>query len=181
MYVSYAGAQSLSLTADSNAISATKIIKTDTSLKKNTLYSLGIDWFVNVLNNPKLMIQMQDRDAGIIIAKCALTYTDTVKLSTITPTTYSVTEVKYLIKLSFKDGKVKYDIYNFITKDGTIIKNGKAIVGGVPMVHIISKEKLESLYKQSYINAQIACKNECLSVGNSITAYFSKQQGKNDW
>jgi len=181
MYASYANAQTVSITADGDPISATKIIKTDTLLKKKFLYSLGTEWFVNVFNNPKMVMQMQDSDVGIIIGKCSLTYMDTLNLSFLAPTTYPTTEVDYMIKLSFKDGKIKYDIYDFITKAGTAIKIGNIILGPIPNTPMVNKKKLENFYKHSYANAQSAYNTECLLIGTSITDYFLKQRAKNDW
>jgi hypothetical protein len=180
-YCTYSNAQSVTITADGNVVEMSKVIKTDTLLKKSNLYSLGTEWFVNVFNNPKLVMQMQDSDAGIIIGKCSFNYIDTMKLSFLAPTTYPPTEVDFLIKLSFRDARMKYEIYGFITKGGNTIKNGHVAVGDIPDIAMINKKKLREYYMHSYINAQLGSNRECNDIGQSIEKFFTKQQLKNDW
>lgn len=181
IYCAKSNAQTVTITGDGNAIDVTNVIKTDTLLKKNNLYSLGTEWFVNVFNNPKLVMQMQDSDAGIIIGKCSLSIIDTMKLSFLAPTTYPVTEIDFLIKLSFKDAKMKYEIYGFVTKGGNIIKTGHVTVGEFPDIAMVNKKKLREYYEHSYINAQIASIRECATISQSLEDFFTKHQLKNDW
>lgn len=173
-------AQTFTVTADGSPISMSKIFKTDSTLKKDQLYSLGTEWFVNVFKNPKFVMQMQDKDAGIIMGKCSLSTVDTLKPGLSQPI-YTVIVVNYIIKMSFKDGKIKYDLYSFSTEYGNDVKNGNVIVSNPPTGGLISKKKLIDYYTRSYKNLQLSSIAQCGLISKSIENYFANIKGKPDW
>jgi len=176
----FVNAQALSFNTDGEPISRSNVFKTDSSLKKNQLYSLGIEWFVNVFNNPKFVMQMQDKDAGIIMGRCSLSVIDTLKPSLSQPI-YTTAWINYIIKLSCKDGKIKYELYSFNTEAGTVVKNGAIAVTNVPNGTLTSKKKLTDYYIRTYRNLQLASGAECDLISKSIEKYFANAKYKSDW
>jgi hypothetical protein len=176
----YSFGQVATITADGENISLSKVFKTDSLLKKDQLYSIGTEWFVNVFKNPKLVMQMQDRDAGVIIGKCSLSTIDTLKPALSNPI-YTEAQVNYNIKISFKDGRIKYDIYGFITKYGNEVKRGNIQISNIPSAGLISKKKLLDYYTKSYKNLQLSSLAECEFISRSIENYFANSKNKSDW
>jgi hypothetical protein len=73
------------------------------------LFILINDWFAVNYNSANDVIQMADKDAGIIIGKGSTEYS-------FGKLTYSCYEgrLKYTLKVSFKDNRFKVDLTNFV-------------------------------------------------------------------
>src|SRR5882672_11349281 len=57
-----------------NPIQFSKVLAVDSALTKDKLYSFGVEWFAKTFNNARYVLQMQDKDAGIIIGKGSFEY-----------------------------------------------------------------------------------------------------------
>jgi hypothetical protein len=81
------------------AILYTGIIQVDSSASKSELYNRGKVWFINEFKSSNDVLQMQDKEAGILIGKGFFEIENGVN-----------TQIWQTIKLYFKDGKYKYEI-----------------------------------------------------------------------
>ena len=88
-------------------LSFTKIIQAD-SMSKTDLFININDWFASVYNTSNDVIQMADKDAGIIIGNGVLFY----KPKRLDLKSYGG-HVEYTIKVYIKDSKFKVEITNF--------------------------------------------------------------------
>ena len=74
---------------------------------KDDLYRNAKQWFVDYFKSSHDVIQNQDKEKGLIIAKGIVHFTASFGYQ-LTTTWYD----KFTIKLEFKDGKYRYSIYN---------------------------------------------------------------------
>ena len=100
-----------------------EIVSTDTLLKRNDLFINSKKFFVDVYKSGKDVIQMEDKEAGIIIGKgyFSVIWKASFLFS------YDI-QIWHTIKISVKDGKYKYEIYDFNYK--YYLPGGDHSVGG---------------------------------------------------
>ena len=89
-------------------INFTEVVILDSSFKKNDLFINAKKFFVDVYHSGKDVIQLEDKDAGIVIGKGY--FVTLWKASFLF--TYEF-QVWHTIKISLKDGKYKYEISDF--------------------------------------------------------------------
>jgi len=152
-------------------ISYDGIIKTDSSFKKTKLYSMGIEWFTNTFNNGKAVLQMQDLENGIIIGKANFY----VALSAGGMFGTIVDKyISYFIKLSFKDGKVKYELYDFIDQQG-----GPSITDGEPTYKGMGSKMAKKFYTHIQDQVKIHANELITSLNKTFTMPITAKN--NDW
>ncbi len=86
-----------------------RVIETD-SVGKNALFISINEWFATHYNSANAVIQMADKDAGIIIGKGAFEYTRSGFMQCYTGS------VSYTIKVEMKDNRYRVELTNFIHK-----------------------------------------------------------------
>lgn len=84
-----------------------KVIKTD-SIGKTMLYNTINDWFASTYNSSKEVIQMSDKDAGIIIGNGSMSYGK----KGMSYLCYNGS-IKYTVKVYIKDNRYKVVLTNF--------------------------------------------------------------------
>ncbi len=95
----------------------TDVVILDSSVKKNELFNRAKAWFIQYYKSANDVIQMQDKDAGIIIGKGVFEFGFNPSTLSDRTTIY----VSHTIKIYVKDGKYKYEIGDLIgTYDGSI-------------------------------------------------------------
>lgn len=97
---------SLNLDAQEN-FTLEKVIQTD-SIGKNLLYATINDWFASTYNSANDVIQMSDKDAGIIIGKGSMAYSKK-GMSYMCYSGY----IKYTIKVYVKENRYKVVLTDF--------------------------------------------------------------------
>ena len=97
---------SLNINAQEN-LKFEKVIKTD-SIGKSLLYATINDWFASTYNSANDVIQMSDKDAGIIIGNGSMSYSKKGMFYMC----YSG-YLKYTIKVYVKDNRFKVVLTNF--------------------------------------------------------------------
>ena len=95
----------LPLDTESNKIIYTDVILFD-SFSKNDIYFSANEWFVNTFNSAESVIQMNDKEKGIIIGKGYSDVYSKTSLSIIQSKLY------YTIKIEIKENKYKFSIYD---------------------------------------------------------------------
>lgn len=158
------------IVVDGEYIHHEEIIKADSTMSASQLYSKGIEWFATSYKNSKYVIQMQDKEAGIIVGKAG--FTVSLPGKGLIPSTEEF--VDYTIKLYFKDGRLKYQVSDFTPKSlGTSLKDGKVIKW-------VSMAKGHSI---RYVeNIQTACKKEGQVLGLMLKNYFDNlTKTKESW
>lgn len=83
----------------------TEIVQLDSNYKKNDLYLNAKKFFIDVFNSGKDVIQMEDKEAGLVIGKGYLSVNYRNSFLYTFPT-----RIWHTIKISIKDGKYKYEI-----------------------------------------------------------------------
>ena len=86
-------------------ISYTEVVQTtDTNQTKDALYLKAKEWFVETFKSANNVIQLDDKESGMIQGKGSIKYTYT---------TLFDGYINFTIKLWLKKGKYKYEISNF--------------------------------------------------------------------
>lgn len=99
----------LNLKAQEN-IKYSKVVKVENTTAE-TLYNRAIEWFSENFKNPEMVIKIQDREQGKIIAKTNIDYTPS--RFCWGGTTSAKGTIDFVIKLYFKENRFKYDITEF--------------------------------------------------------------------
>lgn len=90
----------------------TDVVVVDSSLTKAELFNRAKAWIASTYKSANAVIQMEDKDAGILIGKGVFV----VNWSTALIKNLS-TDVPHTIKLLFKNGRYKYEITDLSYKD----------------------------------------------------------------
>ena len=92
-------------------LSFSKVIPAE-GMNKNDLFVAMNEWFTEKYNSSNAVIQMSDKEAGIIIGKGATNYVDPRRSFAC----YSGI-IRHTIKVQVKDGRFKVDLSNFVHED----------------------------------------------------------------
>ena len=99
-----------------------KIVETvDSTIKKELLYINAMEWLTKHFNNANKIIQLSDKEAGIILAKGNFAYDPP---SSMLAGGVEHHTVSFTIKFSLKDGKYKLELSDFTDDQLGIITNG---------------------------------------------------------
>lgn len=85
----------------------TEVVTLDSSFKKDDLYINAKKFFIDIFNSGKDVIQMEDKDAGIVIGKGFTSVNYKVNFLHTFPT-----KIWHTVKISIKEGKYKFEITN---------------------------------------------------------------------
>jgi hypothetical protein len=115
------------------AITYTGIIKTnDSTLTKDNLYLKGKEWFVSSFKSANDVIQLDDKENGMIQGKGCFSYYSNVKYM---GQNQGSGYINFTIKLWVKNGRYKYEFSNFIhTSNGTTLDMGLITSADIPDV-----------------------------------------------
>ena len=95
-----------------------QVIQMD-NLSQKHIYFRAKDWFINSFNSPKNVIQMDDKEDGIIVGKAqtsTVTYKDVI--------TSQAGYFTYLVTIKVKDGRYKYSISEITYKSEASFTGG---------------------------------------------------------
>lgn len=146
-----------------NPIQFENVIKVDSTLTAKRLYELGVEWFAKTYNNSKAVIQMQDKDAGIIVAKAM--FQATIIGKGLIPTV--TTPVDYTLKIQFRDGRLKYEMTDFLEK-------GFAPYGSIKDGEVTKAPMKNNVIRQ-YTQIQESCRANHTIIAESLKNWFTKQ------
>lgn len=79
----------------------TEVVSTD-GISSNDLFANAITWVSKLFSNPKSVIQLQDKDAGLLVIK-GISSQD------------SISTTSFKLTIQVKDGRYKYDLSDIIT------------------------------------------------------------------
>ncbi len=96
---------SLSLSAQ---ISYSDVVSVDSSLTKDELFIRAQTWVFETFKNPGNVIQMSDKNAGLIAGSGSMLFTTKIGLGN--PSGW----ISFNFKISVKQGKYKYEFSNFV-------------------------------------------------------------------
>jgi Domain of unknown function (DUF4468) with TBP-like fold len=132
----------------------------DSTVKKETLYFNGMEWLAKHFTNANKVIQISDKEAGLILAKGSFTYQAPGYLLSGTETR----SISFLLKFSFKDGKYKLEMSDFSDETLGIITNGDY------EDHSFSKKNIQKIWKI----AQEETQSNIVSIHKSIKSFMEK-------
>jgi len=92
----------------------------DSSTRKETLYWNGMEWLGKHFNNANKVIQIADKDAGIILARGNFGFDAPGTLLSGSESRI----ITFMIKFSFKDGKYKLELSDFNDSQFGLITDG---------------------------------------------------------
>ena len=97
----------LPMDADTHLITYSGVVEV-AGTSKGELYARGKVWFANAFKSAQNVIQADDKEAGLVVGKG---WTQTYITIMLTP---AAEKLWYTVKLSFKDGKYRYEITDFM-------------------------------------------------------------------
>jgi hypothetical protein len=92
------------------AITFSKVMTVDSSLKSAELYARARAWFAVTYRSGKDVIQLEDKENGKLIGKGAIKYTSRVFVGSEGTKGW----IYYTITIQIKDGRYKYELTDFI-------------------------------------------------------------------
>lgn len=149
-----------------NPISFENVIKTDSIISKSALYQSALQWFAETYKSSNEVIQLKDT-SGIIVGKAS--FNAFLKGFGLAPSTSRY--IDYVIRLNFKDSKVKVTIEKF--NDG-----GYIVTDGEPEYKGMGSKTAKKYYEQ--LKESISTFSNGIQL--SLQSWFAKIEfGKNDW
>lgn len=99
--------------AESKPLAYSEVVTVEDATK-GQLYSAAFAWFGDAFRSAKTVLDVQDKDAGRLVAKPSFTYTPKVFVGS----ARIKGAVRYVVTVEVKDGKYRYSIDGF-THEGT--------------------------------------------------------------
>jgi hypothetical protein len=155
----------LPLNPETRLIEFTELVTVDSSLTQEILHYKAKEWFAQSFRSANDVIQMDDKDAGIIIGKGLFS------------TRYTVGDIHFTMKVQVKDGRYKYWISNFIHEElthnwsGGLIENEKPDCG-----YYFMAKKVWLQYIPEAIIEKVNFMKKSLK-----TAFSNVQNKKDEW
>lgn len=147
------------------------------SIPKNILYTNAKIWFVDAFKDSKEVIQMDDKENGIIIGKGNMAYTNSkLRYKGING------RISFTVKVEIKEGRYRYSFSDFYHE--TNVKNGydmETIVNGVYMKKI---RMVPKKYAQDYNDVLKAyCKDRIELLSKDLKESMDKSNvaESSDW
>lgn len=168
----------LSLPFDSitNKITYSQIVLLDSSAKQTELFVKAREWFSKTYKSSQDVIQMDDKESGIIIGKALLNvYYKTLGI------TFNSGYINYTIKFSVKDGKYKYEISDFYHTGGYI--NGHKQPDGGPCEKLFQNKKgvNGNSYERTYEKYLIEMDDEIKDLIYDLKLSMASKLNLEDW
>jgi len=151
---------------ETNLIEFTELVTVDSSLTQNDLYTRAREWFALNFKSANNVIQMDDKNAGIIIGKGNMSVTGGKYLAD--------GKIDFTLKIQVKDGRFKYWFTDFVHSSykagysGGHLENEKPICGNLFML------------KKGWIQVKEIADTEVKSMTASIKAALGKKLSAND-
>ena len=145
-------------------IAFTSIETVDSAITKETLYFNGMEWLGKHFTNANKVIQLSDKEAGLILAKGSFSY--------VAPG-YMLSgaenrSISFMIKFSFKNGKYKLELSDFSDELLGTITNGDY------EDHSLAKKNTQKLWRI----AQEETQSNIVSIHKSIKEFLLQNT---DW
>ncbi len=150
---------------------------------KDQLYSEALAWFGETFRGPKNVIEVQDRQAGRIIAKPLFLYEPTVFESTARIRGV----VRYSVKVEVKDGRYRYSIGDFFhegSREGDLAPISFQLLTTDPECpYQFSPRDLKSSSKQeTWDNLKLVAKNQAALIISSLKSRMAQAgTDKDNW
>ena len=143
----------------------TKTVALDSSFNKNLLFLNAKKWFANYYKSANAVIQLDDKENGVIIGKGNFdaNYTP----SALFGLNYTVT-VRHVVEINVKDGKYKYEIRDFSGSyyaSGTTI--GSSYIRGSNVSMVLDNSKIK-FGKKNILKFRNNCHKEIQLMEQSI-------------
>ena len=136
----------------------------DSTITKETLYFDGIEWLGKHFTNANKVIQLSDKEAGLILAKGSFSYMAPGYMLSGAENR----SISFMIKLSFKSGKYKLELSDFSDELLGTITNGDY------EDHSLSKKNTQKLWRI----AQEETQSNIVSIHKSIKEFMIQNT---DW
>ncbi|MFZ4401987.1 MAG: DUF4468 domain-containing protein [Bacteroidales bacterium] len=146
-----------------------QVEKLDTTVKKATLYANAKMWFANSFKSANDVIQLDDKENGIILGKGNVSKDE---VSFLTKTTY---RWKFTVKFQVKDGKYKVEFYDI---DYTIDVNDSRFPPNTFNLNTVFND--ESYYKSdgSLKRAGLIMANKTNEIFNDLLLNVKNEMAK---
>jgi hypothetical protein len=158
----------LSRNPETNIIEYTELVKVDSAITKDQLFSKAKEWIAISFKSANDVIQMDDKVNGIIIAKGNIPVNGGLYLDN--------SRIDFTLKIQVKDGRYKYWFNNFIhnsyeeSYSGGPLENEKPECGNI----VIPKNKWNAL--------KIKFDNDIKLIILSLHQFISgKQKNEDNW
>jgi Domain of unknown function (DUF4468) with TBP-like fold len=132
----------------------------DSSITKETLYFNGLEWLGKHFINANKVIQISDKDAGLILAKGSFSYSAPGNILTVEENRV----ISFMIKFSFKTSKYRLELSDFNDEGLGLITNGDY------EDHSISKKNIQKIWKA----AQEETQSNIVAMHKSIKQFMEQ-------
>lgn len=143
-----------------------EVVYVDSSFKKNELFNTAMNWFARTYISSKEVIQLQDKEQGVIIGKGIIpVYYQYMGINT------QDGYMNYTISVYVKDGRYKYEITDFFHEPHLTGGNNYGSAEEMLNTKKVGYQKiLNNMLNQMNIKANEVIKNLKLAMGrkNSI-------------
>ncbi|WP_400194089.1 DUF4468 domain-containing protein [Hymenobacter sp. B81] len=142
---------------------------------QNELYARGKVWFVNTFNSAKAVMQAEEKDAGLLIGKG---WTGIVKKGALGIPMEE--KLWYTVRLSVKEGRYKYEIYQFKTELPASSSNPTPEASAVESYLVREVKKGDPFYKL-VMQGRAQVDAEATKLIESINKAMAQPATGGDW
>ena len=115
------------------------IVKTDSTLKKEAIYQLAREWFVNTFVSGKAVLQLEEKSEAKLMGNGRLEF-GYLRNPTSMITVGQHFKYQFTVKIEARDGRYRYQIYNFLVDDQPVYYEGRVL--------LTRKFNFDSFYQQ---------------------------------
>ena len=115
------------------------IVKTDSTLKKEAIYQLAREWFVNAFVSGKAVLQLEEKNEAKLMGNGRLEF-GYLRDPTSMITVGQNFKYQFTVRIEARDGRYRYQIYNFLVDDEPVYYQGRVI--------LTRKFNFDSFYQQ---------------------------------
>ncbi len=158
-------------------IEYSEVVKVDSLLVKDELFSRARSWFVDTFKDAKEVLQVSDRESGELQGNGLFKFNYNVLMS------FYSAEIDYKVSVTIKDGRYKARVYQFNNPQNTIGINTVNGYGEITPIFIDKNSMANGTFnKKSYekLLPEIDTYSKALLL--SLKAYMNKPTTKEeDW
>lgn len=174
--------ESLTYEFSGTPYSFNEIVAVDSTLKEDQLFSKAIEWFALTFKNSNSVLKMQDKENGVIIGKGSFlwSYEFPAKYVSDLPKSTPIYQswVSFTIKISVKDGKFKYELFDFYTDGYGIVKDGTIIKYPEIKMKLSTGKKYQEIALLQLSSLQNQIKESSASIINGLKTSMSKSSNE---
>lgn len=165
----------LSVFTQAQKLAYTEVVSVD-SVSAEELFNRARYFVAQTFNDPEYVTKIEDKENGLVYVKAAFYYNPKILLSSaLTPG-----PVRYQLKISVKDNKYKYELFDFYHDSSLGLKIGEIFESEIyqgPLPKMGGKNQYQKIYKDIWLQTI----SHSVGLISALKTSMNKEYVKDDW